>query len=107
MSPIRGSGGDWFVRHQHRVSLKRTAGLLCDGAGRLSQAAVYYEEAVATTGRDPLLLLALADVRWRSGQADSARSCLASAESMTQAPADADALKMIANIRSKWASGDS
>lgn len=94
-------------RPANTSTLARTAGLLCDEAGRLSQAALYYEEAVATPGRDPLLLLALADVRWRSGKTDSARSCLASAESMAQSASDTEALKMIANIRSKWASDES
>ncbi|NTX61325.1 tetratricopeptide repeat protein [Myxococcus sp. CA051A] len=86
--------------------LARTAGLLCEEVGRLSQAALYYEEAVATAEGEPLLLLALADVRWRSGQADSARSCLARAESMAQSSADADAVKMVANLRARWANED-
>lgn len=84
--------------------LAKTAGLLCEEAGRLSQAALYYEEAVAIEDRDPLLLLALASIRWRLGQTDSARSCLARAESLAESSADADALKMVANIRAEWAS---
>jgi len=87
--------------------LARTAGLLCEQAGELSQAVLYYEEAAATTDGDPLPLLALADVRWRLGQAESARSCLARAESMAQTPSDADTLKMVANMRAKWASDNS
>jgi tetratricopeptide (TPR) repeat protein len=87
--------------------LARTAGLLCEEAGRLSLAARYYEEAVATPDGDPVLLLALADVRWRLGQTDSARSFLARAESMAQLSFDADALKMVANIRARWASDNS
>ncbi len=87
--------------------LARTAGLLCDVTGQLSQAALYYEEAVATAGCEPLTLLALADVRWRLGQADAARLCLARAESIVQSAPDADVSTMIANIRAKWASGSS
>ncbi|WP_371745654.1 tetratricopeptide repeat protein [Myxococcus sp. CA033] len=89
-------------RPANASTLARTAGLLCEEVGRLSQAALYYEEAVATAEGEPLLLLALADVRWRSGQADSARSCLARAESAS----DADALNMVANLRARWASED-
>jgi tetratricopeptide (TPR) repeat protein len=85
--------------------LARTAGLLCEGEGRLSQAAFYYEEAAATAIRDPLPLLALAGVRWRLGQADLARSCLARAETVVASVPDADVSTMIANMRSKWASG--
>ncbi|WP_223643303.1 hypothetical protein [Corallococcus sp. EGB] len=83
--------------------LARVAGLHCDAAGRLSQAALYSEEAAATEERDPLPLLALADVRWRSGSTDSARSCLDRAESLARSLADEDALRMVANIRSAWA----
>jgi tetratricopeptide (TPR) repeat protein len=84
--------------------LARTAGLLCEAAGELSQAATYYEEAVATAEQDPLPLLALASVRWRLGDAEKARSCLAKAELIAQSSSDADALKMVANIRAQWAS---
>ncbi|NOJ95777.1 hypothetical protein HMI51_22940 [Corallococcus coralloides] len=86
--------------------LARTAGLHCEVTGSLSQAARYYEEAIATADPDPLLLIALASVLWRSGQADSARSQLASAEALAQSLADADALKRVANIRAEWASDD-
>jgi tetratricopeptide (TPR) repeat protein len=90
-------------------TLARTAGLLCDGAGQLSQAALYYEEAIAIPDADPLLLLALTDVRWRLGQADAARSCLARAESIVQSAPDGDVSvdvsTMIANMRARWASG--
>src|SRR5262249_50839534 len=90
-------------------ALARTAGLLFDGTGHLSQAALYYEEAISSADADPLLLLALADVRWRVGQADAARSCLARAEAMVQSAPDVDAWvdasTMIANMRAKWASG--
>lgn len=94
-------------RPANASTLARTAGLLCGASGRLSQAALYYEEAIATADRDPLLLLALADVHWRSGQAESARSCLARAEAIAQSSADADALKMVANTRARWASDSS
>ncbi|GMU04805.1 hypothetical protein ASNO1_10570 [Corallococcus caeni] len=86
--------------------LARIAGLHCEVVGRLSQAALYYEEAVATADRDSLPLLALASVRWRLGQVGSARSCLARAESMAQSSSDAEALKMVANLRAEWASDD-
>ncbi|RKG56563.1 hypothetical protein D7X30_23660 [Corallococcus sp. AB011P] len=86
--------------------LARTAGLHCEVAGRLSQAARYYEEAIATADPEPLLLIAWASVLWRSGQADSARSSLASAESLARSLSDADALTMVANIRAEWASDD-
>ncbi len=86
--------------------LARTAGLFCEDAGRESQAAVYYEEAAATAKDEPLLLLALASVRWRLGQTESARSCLARAEAMAQFSTDAEVLKMVANIRAAWARHD-
>lgn len=82
--------------------LARTAGLHCEVDGRLEQAARYYEEAIATAEPEPLLLIALASVLWRSGQADGARSALATAESL----ADVDALTMVANLRAEWASDD-
>lgn len=91
-------------RPANTSTLARTAGLHCEVAGRFSQAALYYEEAAATANRDPLPLLALAGVRWRSGETDSARSCLATAESIARSSADADALQMVANIRAEWAS---
>ena len=84
-------------------TLASKAGLLCEAAGSLPQAALYYEEAVATGDGDPLLLIALADVRWRLGQADRARSCLATVESMPNSFADRDVLAMVANMRAKWA----
>jgi len=86
--------------------LARTAGLHCEAAGSLSRAALYYEEAIATADGDPLPLLALASVRWRSGEADSARSCLARAEALARSSSDADALKMVVNLRAEWASED-
>ena len=82
--------------------LARTAGLHCEAAGRLEQAARYYEEAIATAEPDPLLLIALASVLWRSGQSDSARSSLARAESLARSLPDADALTMVANLRAEW-----
>ncbi|GHH01041.1 hypothetical protein GCM10012319_68470 [Comamonas sp. KCTC 72670] len=86
--------------------LARTAGLFCESAGELSQAALYYEEALATAERDPLPLLALAGVRWRLGPPDSARSCLAKAEALAQSASDAEALKCVASLRSEWAHDD-
>lgn len=84
--------------------LARTAGLHCEHAGLLSRAALYYEEARAAAGSDPLPLLALADVRWRLGQAEVARSCLAEAESMLQSAPNTSVSAMIGKIRMKWAS---
>lgn len=91
-------------RPANTSTLARTAGLLCEKAGRLPQAAVYYEEAAATADHDPFPLLALASVRWQLGQSDSACSCLTRAESLAQASADADALKIVARFRADWAS---
>ncbi|MFP2961039.1 tetratricopeptide repeat protein [Myxococcus sp. 1LA] len=86
--------------------LARTAGVHCVGVGDLEQAALYFEEAVATAGHDATPLLALAGLRWQQGQADSARSCLERAESIAQSSADAEALQMVADIRAGWASDD-
>ncbi|WP_147452016.1 hypothetical protein [Corallococcus sp. CA041A] len=91
-------------RPANTSTLARTAGVLCEEAGRLSQAGLYYEEAVATAEHDPLPLLALASLRWRLGQAESARSHLARAELIAQAASDSDVLEMIDNIRKEWTS---
>lgn len=81
--------------------LARTAGLLSQQAGHLASAAFYYEEALALD-RDPLLLLALAGVRWQFGQAEAAQISLAEAESLAKASSDDDALSMIASLRTRW-----
>lgn len=84
--------------------LARTAGLLCEEAGRLPQAALYYEEALAFAAeREPLLGLALADVYRRSGQFARARACLDDAATMAHSSADVDASRMIAQLREAWA----
>ena len=85
--------------------LAKTAGLLCEQSGTLQRAAHYYEEAVAVGDPDPLTLVALADVHWRLGRADSAVSCLTRAESLAKSSSDADTLTVIANMRARWASG--
>jgi tetratricopeptide (TPR) repeat protein len=92
-------------RPANTSNLARMAGVLCMEAGKLSQAAAYYEEAVATKEGDPLTLLALADVRWRLGEVESARLHLAKAESVARAASDSDVLKMVAKIRAEWATG--
>ncbi|MCP3065139.1 hypothetical protein LXT21_40840 [Myxococcus sp. K38C18041901] len=80
--------------------LARTAGLLCEEAGRLPRAALYYEEALgAAAEREPLLLLALAEVHRRSGQVARAHACLDEAEALARGSADVDAPKMIAQLR--------
>ena len=83
--------------------LARTAGLFCEEAGQLSQAAAYYEESSAADLQDPIVLLALADVRWRLGEADVARSCLKRAESLVQPSSDPEISKVIAKTRARWA----
>ena len=83
--------------------LARTAALHCDCAGLLSRAAAYYEEAVAATGPEPMLQTALADVRWRLGDGDAARACLATAEAMVRSAPDEDVSIVIANLRARWA----
>ncbi|WP_426732819.1 tetratricopeptide repeat protein [Myxococcus faecalis] len=84
--------------------LARTAGLLCEEAGRLPQAARYYEEALAVAAeREPLLLLALAEVHRRSGQVAGAQVCLDEAEALARGSAEVDVALRVAQLGEAWA----
>ncbi|MCK8500011.1 tetratricopeptide repeat protein [Myxococcus fulvus] len=84
--------------------LARTAGLLCEEAGRLPRAVRYYEEALAVAVEsEPLLLLALAEVHRRSGQVARAQVCLDEAEALARGSAEVDVALRVAQLREAWA----
>jgi len=83
----------------------KTAALLCEQDGRLSMAASYYEEAIASGDAEPLTLVALADVLHRLGRANEAEAYLARAESLAQPAGDRDAMTAAASTRARFTGG--
>lgn len=92
-------------RPSNTIVAANMAGLLCVEAGRLTDAERFYREAATMADRDALPTLALADVLWRLGRFEEARSSLATAEIIARSVGDADALEIMARTTVRWHGG--